>query len=79
MLNALDRAEKDTSYEIIWNFVPQEEYSATREAGLVQGAVLTVCEVFRDYAVVRINGKKLVIDSEAAERVKLSSPLPAVS
>ena len=78
MMNALNRASSDTRYEIIWNIVPPEDYSAVRSAGLVQGAELTVCSVFKDYAVVRINGRKLVIDGEAAEHVKLSQPLPAV-
>ena len=67
-MTTLNEAVKNMPYEILWNYCPDQEI---RELGFVQGAVISLTSGTSDFVIVRLKGRHLVLDSEAAQYIKI--------
>ena len=64
-------ASLNTLYTIKWNICSDEKMSLLEKLGLVQGAKVSVIASYFGNVIVSVNGKRIAIEKDTAERVKV--------
>ena len=64
-------ASLNTLYTIKWIICSDEKMSLLEKLGLVQGAKVNVIASYFGNVIVSVNGKRIAIEKDTAERVKV--------
>ena len=64
-------ASLNTLYTIKWNICSDEKMSLLEKLGLVQGAKVRVIASYFGNVIVSVNGNRIAIEKDTAERVKV--------
>ena len=64
-------ASLNTLHTIKWNICSDEKMALLEKLGLVQGAKVSVIASYFGNVIVSVNGKRIAIEKDTAERVKV--------
>ena len=64
-------ASLNTLHTIKWNICSDEKMSLLEKLGLAQGAKVSVIASYFGNVIVSVNGKRIAIEKDTAERVKV--------
>lgn len=68
---SLAEASLNTLYTIKWNICSDDRMPILEKLGLVQGAKVSVIASYFGNVIVSVNGKRVALEKDTAERVKV--------